>query len=169
MDLGSSGISVPFHWSGDVLAVTIVTLVVLMGSGFYLESLKWPLVMLWLKYLLIIVFLATIVIGVGYMPMQLKADDEKITVRRLFGSLKITRNGIMEIRQVGRSDIANSIRIFGSGGLFGYLGRFKNDRLGSYTMYATDLNHLIYIRTSSKKYVFSCSCPKEFIEYVCSQ
>jgi len=122
--------------------------------------------MLWLKYLLTIILLATVIIGVGYMPIRLKANDEKITVRRLFGPLEVPVNEVIEARRISKSDIDNSIRTFGSGGLFGYLGRFKNDRLGNYTMYATELNNLILIRTSNKKYVFSCSRSKEFVEYV---
>ncbi len=55
MDLENNYISLPFNWSGGVWAVTIVTLVVLAGTGFYLESLQWPRSMLWLKYLLTII------------------------------------------------------------------------------------------------------------------
>lgn len=33
-------------------------------------------------------------------------------------------------------------------------------------MYATDLNHLLFIRTRNKKYVFSCSRSKELLEYI---
>lgn len=137
MGLENNYISVPFHWSGGVLAITIVTVVVLAGTGFYLESLKWPTSMLWLKYLLAIVLLTTVIVGVGYMPMRLKANDEKITIRRLFGSLEMPLNEVIEIRRISKSDIDGSMRTFGSGGLFGYLGRFKNDRLGNYSMYAT--------------------------------
>ena len=166
MDLENNYISLPFNWSGGVWAVTIVTLVVLAGAGFYLESLQWPRSMLWLKYLLTIILLTTVIAGVGYMPMRLKANDEKVTVRRLFGSLEIPLNEVIETRRIFKSDINGSIRTFGSGGLFGYLGRFKNDRLGNYTMYATELNNLILVRTSNKKYVFSCSRPQEFVEFV---
>lgn len=166
MDLENNYISLPFNWSGGVWAVTIVTLVVLAGTGFYLESLQWPRSMLWLKYLLTIILLTTVIVGVGYMPIRLKANDEKVTVRRLFGSLEIPLNEVIETRRIFKSDINGSIRTFGSGGLFGYLGRFKNDRLGNYTMYATELNNLILVRTSNKKYVFSCSRPQEFVEFV---
>ena len=166
MDLENNYSSLPFNWSGGVWAVTIVTLVVLAGTGFYLESLQWPRSMLWLKYLLTIILLTTVIAGVGYMPMRLKANDEKVTVRRLFGSLEIPLNEVIDTRRIFKSEIDGSIRTFGSGGLFGYLGRFKNDRLGNYTMYATELNNLILVRTNNKKYVFSCSCPQEFVEFV---
>lgn len=166
MDFKNNSISVPFHWSGVVWAITIVTLIVLAGAGFYIASLNWPTVMLWLKYLLTIVLLTTVIVGVGYMPIRLRANDEKISVRRLIGSLEIPLNKVVETRRISKSCIDGSIRTFGSGGLFGFLGRFKNGRLGNYTMYATELNNLILVQTSSKKYVFSCSRPQEFVEFV---
>lgn len=73
MSFENNSISVPFHWSGGVWAVTIVTLIVFAGAGFYIASLNWPTVMLWLKYLLTIVLLTTVIAGVSYTPIRLKA------------------------------------------------------------------------------------------------
>ena len=36
-------------------------------------------------------------------------------------------------------------------------------------MYATELNNLILVHTRGKKYVFSCSRPQEFVEFINSQ
>ena len=52
MGFESNSISIPFHWSGGILAITIVVSIILVGTGFYIASLNWPTVMLWLKYLL---------------------------------------------------------------------------------------------------------------------
>lgn len=166
MDLENHSISVPFHWSGGVWAITIMTLLVIAGTEFYLESLIWPAFMLWLKYLLTIVFFTTIIGGVSYMPIRLNADDEKIRVRKLFCALEIPMSEVTGVKRILESDLSGSIQTFASGGLFGYLGRFKNDRLGNYSMYATELKHLILINTASKNYVFSCSRPREFVEFV---
>ncbi len=165
----NNSISVPFHWSGGVWTITIVSLVILAGSGFFITALKWPTAMLWLKYLLMAVFFITVIVGVGYTPMRLKANDETITVRRLFGSLEIPLNKVTGVSRISKSDIDGSIRTFGSGGVFGYLGRFQNDRFGNYTMYATDLNNLILIRTDNKKYVFSCTKALKFVDYINSR
>lgn len=166
MEFENNSISVPFHWSGGVWAVTVVTLIVLAGAGFYIASLDWPTVMLWLKYLLTFVLLTTVIAGVGYTPICLRANDEKITLRRLFGTLEMPLNEVIETRRISKSDIDGSIQTFASGGLFGYLGRFKNDRLGNYSMYATELDNLILVRTNNKKYIFSCSRPQKFVEFV---
>lgn len=166
MGFENNSITIPFHWSGGVWAITIITLIVLAGAGFYVAALNWPTVMLWLKYLLTIVLLTTVIAGVGYMPIRLKANNEKITVTRLFGSLEMPLNEVIETKRISKSEIDGSIQTFASGGLFGYLGRFKNNKLGNYSMYATELNNLILVRTNNKNYVFSCSHPQEFIEFV---
>ena len=165
-----SDISIPVRWSTAILATTVVTVLVIAGSGLYLWTLDWPQMMVWLKYLLTVVFVLTIVICAGYTPVRLKANSEKITVTRLFKPIEIPICGIKEMKRIGKSDISDSIRTFGSGGLFGYIGRFKNSRLGHYRMYATELKNLLFIRTDdNKRYVFSCVRSEEFVAYVNSK
>ncbi|MDR3326691.1 MAG: PH domain-containing protein [Prevotellaceae bacterium] len=55
-----------------------------------------------------------------------------------------------------KGNFANGIRTFGSGGLFGYLGKFENPQLGEFEMYATDSKNRFLVETQSKTYVFSC-------------
>lgn len=166
MEIKNNCISVPFHWSASVWIITIVTLAFIAGGAFHVVSIKWPVGMLWLKYLIIAILLISIIIGVRYAPIRLKANCEKITLRMVFGSRKIPLSEVTGVTRILKSDINCSIQILGSGGLFGYLGQFKNDKLGNYNMYATELNNLILVRTRNKNYLFSCSCPYEFIEYV---
>jgi hypothetical protein len=71
---------------------------------------------------------------------------------------------VHSVTVVSNREISNSIRTFGSGGLFGYLGQFRNNLIGNYTMYATEKQNLIYVNTTKGKYIFSCSKPHEFIE-----
>ena len=56
--------------------------------------------MLWLKYLLIIVFFIAIIVGVGYMPICLKADNGKIMVKNLFGSPQILLSEVVEVVRI---------------------------------------------------------------------
>ena len=158
-----NNISVRFNWSIGVLLITIVSMMAIAGGAIYIETINWPSVMLWLKYLLRMVFLFTVIGAVGYMPIRLRANDEKISLKRLFNPIEVPLNEVIEITQIPKSYIAGSIRTFGSGGAFGFLGRFKNKRLGKYTMYATDLKKLILIRTGDKTYLFSCARPRELV------
>lgn len=120
--------------------------------------------LIWIKYTLIIIILATIIGVLLLMPLRLNIESNKITLHRLIGSINIPFKDIIELKAIPNSETAYSIRIFGSGGLFGYLGKFRNKNLGNYTMYATNLNELILVRTNRKTYVFSCKNRDEFIE-----
>ena len=155
-------ISFPCTWSMGVTAITAITIIILVASTYFIWTDDFPSSMLWLKYTLIVVFIA----GLGYMPIRLIIENDKITLHRLFDAINIPIKDIIEIKAIENSETAFSIRIFGSGGLFGYLGKFKNKKLGYYTMYATDINELILIRTARKTYVFSCRNRDEFIESV---
>ncbi|MDN0053331.1 PH domain-containing protein [Bacteroides caecigallinarum] len=158
--------SFPCPWSLAVTILTVMIVIILVASTYFVWTDDFPSSMLWLKYTLIIVFIATVIGGLGFMPIRLTLRNDKITLQRLFGAINIPIKDIIAIKAIPNSETAFSIRIFGSGGLFGYLGKFKNPKLGSYTMYATNLNELVLIRTNSKKYVFSCKGRDEFIESV---
>ena len=103
MDFDTHRISVPFHWGADVLAITVVTLAFIVGAAVYIESLTWPAGMLWLKYLLRAIFLITIIAGMGHAPVRLQADDEKITVRKLFESREITLSDVTGVSRISKS------------------------------------------------------------------
>ena len=159
-------ISFTCPWSLGVTVITTIIIIILVASTYFIWTDDFPASMLWLKYTLIVVFIATIIGGLGYMPIRLTIENDKITLHRLFGTIHIPIKDIIEIKAITSSETAFSIRIFGSGGLFGYLGKFKNKKLGYYTMYATDINELILIRTDRKTYVFSCKDRNKFIESV---
>ena len=159
-------ISFPCTWSMGVTAITAITIIILVASTYFIWTDDFPSSMLWLKYTLIVVFIATIIGGLGYMPIRLTIGNDKIILHRLLGDINIPIKDIIAIKAIPNSETAFSIRIFGSGGLFGYLGKFKNKKLGNYTMYATDINELILIRTARKTYVFSCRNRDKFIESV---
>ena len=162
----NSRISFTCPWSLGVTLITAIIIIILAASTYFIWTDDFPSSMLWLKYTLIVVFIATIIGGLGYMPIRLIIENDKIILHRLFGAINIPIKDIIEIKAIENSGTAFSIRVFGSGGLFGYLGKFKNKKLGYYTMYATDINELILIRTDRKTYVFSCRNRDEFIESV---
>lgn len=154
----------PCHWSAGITVLTSIVVIALIISGCYIWTGEIPSFMIWLKYALIIVFIATIIGTLAFMPIRLTVRSDKITLHRLIGAIHIPFKDIKEVKAISKSETSGSIRLFGSGGLFGYLGKFRNRRLGNYTMYATNLNELIYIRTDRKIYVFSCKNHYELME-----
>lgn len=61
---------------------------------------------------------------------------------------------------------AGSIRTFGNGGLFGFIGRFRNSLLGSYRAYLTDAARTVVLRFGEKTIVISPHDPEAFVEAV---
>lgn len=57
-----------------------------------------------------------------------------------------------------------SIRTFGIGGLFGYIGYFKNSILGSYKAYATNSEKAVLIETSDKPIIVTPDDPDLFVK-----
>lgn len=151
----------PCLWSIEVTFLTAITVIILVISVYFV----WTNELIWLKYTLIIICLATIIGVLLLMPLRLTIESNKIALHRLIGSIHIPFKDIIELKAIPNSETAYSIRLLGSGGLCGYLGKFRNKKLGHYTMYATNLNELILIRTNRKAYVFSCKNRDKFIEF----
>ena len=165
MVLENSTLEIGFNWSVEVIVITLLTVVLVLGIIISFYS-RWPANLSLLKYALTIVILLIIIVPAVYSPIRLSINDEKLVLKRLVGNIEIDLKNVYSVTIISNREISNSIRTFGSGGLFGYLGQFKNNLIGSYTMYATEKQNLISINTSKGKYVFSCSKPHEFIELV---
>ncbi|GAA5523898.1 hypothetical protein Maes01_00447 [Microbulbifer aestuariivivens] len=53
-----------------------------------------------------------------------------------------------------------SVRTFGNGGLFGYIGLFRNDRLGRYRAFATDEKNSVVLRFETHTLVITPEQPQ---------
>ncbi|MBQ9138338.1 MAG: hypothetical protein IJX65_06875 [Alistipes sp.] len=89
------------------------------------------------------------------MPWRLVVDAQEIRVVHPIGQTKILRSEIVEIRAIGREDIMGSLRVFGSGGYFGWYGIFESFKIGRYRMYSGDRESLYLVRTEQRSYVIS--------------
>ncbi len=153
-----------FHWDTGVSVITIVCLAIILGSMAFVWTVRFQYG--FVRYLIIIGLCLPIIVGLLIMPLKLKLKDDRVEVTRMIGVIDIPLSGIEQCGVVGHEVLNNSVRVFGSGGVFGYLGIFKNNMLGKYTMYATEIDRLIFIKTSQKTYVFSCVDPTGFIDKI---
>jgi hypothetical protein len=159
-------------WDAKVIAITIagsiIILAIVISSLFklmkYQKSSNAILPILFISCMIIICF--SLFCTVLFTPLGIRIDGKNICVNQIKGNMIIPLKDIEEIRKCNTSDIKNSIRKFGSGGFFGYLGVFKNSQLGVYQMYVTDFSNRVLIKTNDKKYVFSCEKSEEFIDYI---
>ena len=95
------------------------------------------------------------------MPRYLLLDDKSIVITHPIGQTVILKSDIIEVRAVERSELLGSIRLFGSGGFFGWFGIFRNNKFGTYRLYCGQLENLYLVKTLTRKYIISSSVPIE--------
>ena len=75
----------PCSWSMGVTFLTAITVIIMVVSAYFV----WTEGLIWLKYLLIIIFLATIIGVLGLMPLRLTiGNDKKRWPVRIFGQIQ---------------------------------------------------------------------------------
>ena len=95
------------------------------------------------------------------MPRHLLIDDKSIVITHPIGQSVILKSDIVEVRAVERSELRGSLRLFGSGGFFGWFGVFRNSKFGVYRLYCGQLENLYLIKTLTRNYIISSSVPIE--------
>lgn len=101
-----------------------------------------------------ILIFVTVFISI-FTPLGLIVDDEYIAVKKLVGRVVIKKSDILSITPVEGAVVRRSARLAGSNGVFGYWGKYRSRAIGSYTIYATNLDKLALIETAKKKYIIN--------------
>lgn len=100
-----------------------------------------------------------------FRPKHYKLSGDRLIIHRLADKVSIDRNQIKEVKQIDPEQLRGSIRTFGVGGLFGYYGRYANNKLGRMTWYATRKNKTVLIITNSnEKIILTPDEPEAFVE-----
>lgn len=118
-------------------------------------------------WLVVIISIILLVFPALFCPLSVSVENESISIHRIKGDIVIPFDDITEIRMVNDSDTENGTRNFGSGGDYGYLGKFSSPQLGDYQMYATDASKKILVKNNKgESIIFSCDRPDELIRIV---
>lgn len=95
-------------------------------------------------------------------PRGYRVAAEGLVIERWVAPISIPHASIRSVERISGDRLSGSIRTLGSGGLFGYYGRFRNRALGSYRMYATRSDDLVLV-LSDAPYVLTPDSPERFI------
>jgi hypothetical protein len=88
-------------------------------------------------------------------PVFIETNETGIILHKIIGKLVINYEQIAKIEYY-KPD-SSEIRLFGSGGFFCFVGKFKNKTIGTYQSYVGDYSQSFLIQTKeNKNYVFSC-------------
>jgi len=148
-------------WDGFTKAITLfvlsffAVLVFKILRNYFLqmenESFRINLVML-LTIVVVIVYLFSI--------KKYRLTDTALEIVRVMNTKSVPLALLKEVRIVSNSEMAWTIRLFGSGGLFGFIGFFWNFKHKFISVYSTRMTRLVLITTTeNKKLIIS---PEDF-------
>lgn len=87
----------------------------------------------------------------------------ELRVQRPFSTVTIPLTSAAMVRLGQPKDSAWMVKVFGSGGLFGYWGWYRTSGVGTAKWYATRRENLVVIETMGKKYVISPDDPEGLV------
>jgi hypothetical protein len=82
-------------------------------------------------------------------PLGYEISDGFLVVKRPIGRVCIALDRIRDVRPASIDDMSGCIRLFGSGGLFGYFGLYSTSRLGRNWWYVTNRDHRVVVTGDS--------------------
>ena len=137
-----------FHCSWDVSVIVITAIYVLVIASVificirilssYMKKKKFLGIKIGISAML---FLSVISFTPAMLfPIKVTVDNEIIRIVRIYKDIVIPIENIETIKFPIGALANGSIRTLGSGGAFGYLGKFKNNQLGDYQMFVTDIS-----------------------------
>ena len=110
--------------------------------------------------------LALMLAAYAYSPRGYRVDGRAILVQRLAGTVRISLDDVREARKTTPEDFRGCLRLWGSGGLFGYYGLFRTSKLGKSTWYVTNRSTSVVLITGTKTVLFSPDDPDTFLETI---
>ena len=158
-----------FHWETQVIVITIVFELIMISSIIYVWwgiDFKEKLMESIARVAVILVIVAAQVSLSAKVPLWVRYGEEGICIQKLIGKKNIPYENIQSVEAVTPKVISGSVRKGASGGAGGYVGRFKNKILGTYTMYATEKKDLVLVKCDEETVVFNCRERDELVEYV---
>lgn len=147
--------------SRQVKCLTNIVLCSIVATAILLTinlSLSVPFHLLVILFLLLILFVTW-----SYHPRYLLLTDDALIVKRGWGQLSIPYSQIKTVQSYRMT--SKDIRLWGSGGMWGYFGLFYNRSLGRYYAYAGDLDETFLLTThNGRSYLLSASHSQEVMD-----
>ncbi len=144
----------------SIVILSVFVMMYLVARGIYNIIIAWVIMAL---------ILIPSILSFFIFPVYIVADDEGVGVRTLARTKHIPYENIDRIVRVNEQPLfscISTIRLFGSGGVFGYIGWFRSKGIGTFLSYATDEKNVFLIyRKKGKPVAISVNDPDEFMPY----
>jgi len=154
-------------WDSKLTVATTLVSILLGGSVLFLIWLaltRMPSLPLRLFLLFDAVFVAGIFVVTALMgPRGYAIRETTFRIERRLGAIEIPISSIREVGPLPAESLKGAWRTLGSGGFFGYYGRYRNRALGSFRMYATRSDGYVLIR-ADHPYVLTPDSPGRLVD-----
>lgn len=143
-------------WDWLLILMTSGVTLLLLGLDYYSSGII-PTLVTW-----------TIILGaLGFGIFGYHIEDEHLKILRLGWSKDINLSEINGVEFKPHA-MTGSVRTFGIGGLFGYVGYFRNSILKSYKAYVTHREKTVVLTTEEGEIVISPDDPEAFVASITS-
>jgi hypothetical protein len=112
-----------------------------------------------------LVILAIVLVAATFAIRGYSVIDGRLLIHRLGWSTKFDLSRLTSV-EVSPGATMGSIRAMGIGGLFGFVGYYRNEILGTYKAYATNELNTVVLDFGGKKIVVTPDKPEEFLQAV---
>lgn len=112
--------------------------------------------------------LVALILGAAWAlaPRGFAVEAGQVRIERPLRSIAIPIRTIRSAGPLPAGALRGAMRLGGSGGLFGYYGRFWSRTLGAFRLYATRREGLVRLDTPDDRFVLSPDRPERFLEEV---
>ncbi|WOX06037.1 PH domain-containing protein [Microbulbifer pacificus] len=149
-------------WSRQLTFITLLTSVILLGIStiLWLKAPENPPLMYQLSIWMCpgVLLLSALFAVRGY-----RVQGRNLWVLRPGWKTRIVLNGLKSV-SFEPDATKGSIRLFGNGGFFAFSGLFRNQKLGRYRAFATDMSHTVVIQLPARTIVVTPDKPEQFQE-----
>jgi len=89
----------------------------------------------------------------AFHPTSYEVNENGLLIHRPIGSLTISKDKIVNVESIDPAKLRFGMRLFASGGFFGYFGLYSSNSISRYFRYTGHSNNLIMIETDKRRYV----------------
>lgn len=120
-----------------------------------------------IKYIFILIILIGIIFSFGFHVRKYSITETSLIIHRLFYNKTIAKNQIVLAQEINYDHLSISYKMFGSGGIWGYIGIYNSNRFGPINLFATNIEEVILITTKrNKKILISPDNVAEFLQNI---
>ncbi|MFC6632120.1 PH domain-containing protein [Microbulbifer taiwanensis] len=149
-------------WSHQLKWITALSTLLLLGiplllmgkapqahSGFYSAAILLPP--------------AILIVSALFAIRGYRIEGDNLLILRPGWKTRFALGELIEVKSDPEA-MRGSIRLFGNGGLFGYIGLYRNSGLGRYRVFATDMSKAVVLRFPERTLVVTPDRPQQFVQ-----